>query len=135
MVTASEVGIRTSADWPYGADTPTERRLLVEWATHRGLRLSMKGHNLAWLFGKKTYGYEEGHHWLDHVTCWNRDGKPAVLVAQPYGLSGSSIRQLAQLDEHPELCVAVDGTGWYGHRTTFVEVWRLEAHQALAEQP
>ena len=38
----------------------------------------------------------------DHTTLWNIDGKPAVYVSQPYGLS---------LDRLKEICAACDQHG------------------------
>jgi hypothetical protein len=67
--------------------------------------------------------------WLDHVTAWTRDKKPAVLVAQPYGLTGDRLAELAEIDRADNgLEVHIDGTGWYGHRTTFVGIWRVTPH-------
>ena len=51
------------------------------------------------------------------------DGAPAVLVAQPYGLAAEDVVDLANVAEQRQLDLRIDGTGWYGFGTTFVELW------------
>lgn len=117
--------------WPYGpnVDIPA-RRALLAWAEAHDLRLSQRGDCLVWLRKGRCGGSCTGHrreYWQDHVTGWIRNGKPAVLVAQPYGLFDSSIVHLGELAADPALYVRIDGTGWYGHHTTMIEVWRADA--------
>ncbi len=125
---ARAVGI-TGDRWPYGAHVDTRaRRPLVDWATAGNLRYSENARCLHWIArGRCIDGLcAEGHgsrHWLDHVTGWTRDGKPAVLLAQPYGLGTDDIADLATVAEQWHLDVRIDGTGWYGYGTTFVELW------------
>ena len=65
-------------------------------------------------------------HWQDHVTRWTRDGLPALMLAQPYGIGGKDLAQLAELDRDPAISVSVF-TNWYGSGTVSVEVWREDA--------
>jgi hypothetical protein len=61
---------------------------------------------------------------LDHLSIWNRDGRPAVLVAQPYGLRRDGLELLGQLEREHGLSVEVDALGWHypGH-VVRVEIW------------
>lgn len=117
------IGIKSGEYWPYGPNVYVDSRAdMVTWAEREGLKLSPRGDCLHWLTrGRRNVALcERGDHgWMDHVTGWNRDGKPAVLVAQPYGLTQ---RELAQLGALPDVDVRIDGTGWYGAGTTFVTV-------------
>ncbi|HEX4100518.1 MAG TPA: hypothetical protein VHY21_08245 [Pseudonocardiaceae bacterium] len=130
-IRARTIGIRDDYSWPYGPNISRESRVaLLDWAQAYGLRLSPRGRCLHWL----TKGQcsvrvctLKPHHvgWMDHVTGWLRGGKPAVLIAQPYGLGASDITSLHDLAQrHSELEVHIDTTGWYGARTVFVQVWR-----------
>lgn len=123
---ARAVGITGSRGWPYGPNIDHQaRRELVDWATQHRLRYSRTGRCLDWLrTGRcpRDHIHSRGG-WADHVTGWTRDGQPAVLVAQPYGISGDSLTDLAELDRSG-LDVRINGTGWYGHGTTFITIWR-----------
>ena len=127
-VEARAVGI-VADRWPYGPNAnPETRRPLVEWAKAGGLRYSPHGRCLHWISRGRCAVSQcndgpHRRHWMDHVTGWTRDGAPAVLVAQPYGLTVDDLRDLADVDERWQLDVRVDGTGWYGFGTTFVELW------------
>lgn len=131
--------------WPYGPYNYVEaRRRMLEWAEAHDLSLSRVTSCLHWLRRGRCYrftpyrdnphpdttdhygGYADyAERWLDHVTGWVREGKPAVLVAQPYGLSEQSRSRLAGLDQEPDLRVEIRGDSWYGAGTTFVGVWRV----------
>ncbi len=63
---------------------------------------------------------------MDHTTGWTRDGKPAVFICQPYYLSASDRAELNALSVIHGLDIRVGGTGWYGHGTVFVELWKQE---------
>jgi len=114
--------------WPYGPNVSIpSRRALLDWAEGNRLRLA-GGSCLHWLRkGQCSSCVGNREFWLDHVTGWARNGKPAVLIAQPYGVSEQSIADLAQLAVDPALMVRIDGTGWYGVGTTFIQVWRADA--------
>ncbi|MER7331788.1 MULTISPECIES: hypothetical protein [unclassified Micromonospora] len=120
--------------WPYGPNIDVQSRMeMLSWAEQYGLRRAeTRCQNLHWL-RKGRCGVQRCDplgRWADHVTRWSRNGRPAVLVAQPYGLSNDQFAQVAALNDE-ELQVAVDGTGWYGHGTTFVQVWRVDAWNAI----
>lgn len=65
--------------------------------------------------------------WWDHVTAWNYNGKPALLVSQPYQLySGKAFKELAMLANDPDLGVSVYGNSWYGNGTIYIEIYRKD---------
>lgn len=125
---ASSVGI-TDDRWPYGPNiNPQARRALVDWATAHRLRYSPRGRCLHWITTGRCAVQacdrnRARRQWMDHVTGWTRAGRPAVLVAQPYAITGASIDALAEIDRTDGLDVVISGTGWYGHGTTFVGIW------------
>jgi hypothetical protein len=97
-----------------------------EWARRLGLRPSRRHGCLRHLLGGRC---NEGHlqdGWLDHAELFTYEGRPAVLVSQPYGLTDRGVRKLAELAERHglEVGVGICGHGWYGHGTLLVEVWR-----------
>ncbi len=70
-------------------------------------------------------GIDLGGDWMDHVTTWTRDGAPAALVSQPYGLSEKDRDALMLLGTKPGLRVEInDAGGWYGGRTYWIAIWR-----------
>lgn len=125
---ARGVGIRADRGWPYGlchrgAD-PKARLRMVEWAETQGLKLS-KGQCLHWLASGRCTRYAEcgrRYSWQDHLTGWNIDGKPALLLAQPYQIDGDGIADLAQI-EGQGYETHLDTNGWYGCGTITVEIW------------
>jgi hypothetical protein len=126
---APAVGIQpggaSGPGWPYGPNIDVEARQgLLEWAEPLGLRLSKAGHCVRWIRGQRCRPCGPRKHWLDHVTAWNHDRKPAVLLAQPYGLGSDDVAELEALED--DGFVVVIGDGWYGHGTTSVAVWRAE---------
>lgn len=128
---ARAVGI-VNGEWPYGPNIdPQARRELVHWATLHGLRYSPRGRCLHWIIRGRCAiqlctADRNQYDFMDHVTGWTRDGKPAVLICQPYGLHVDDIRQLADLHQEHGLKIRIDGTGWYGHGSTFLQLWRRE---------
>lgn len=126
---APGIGIRNGG-WPYGPNIDVVGRAeMIGWAEHHKLRYSLHGDCLHWLSrgrcGVSVCREDRNtHQWMDHVTGWTRDGKAAVLVAQPYGLFTSDIADLAKISDEWSLDVLVDGTSWYGHGTTFVQLAR-----------
>lgn len=63
--------------------------------------------------------------WCDHLSGWMRGGKPAVLVCQPYGIYPDELSEIMGLAQRYGFGVHIDGTGWYGHGTTLIELWRV----------
>lgn len=139
---ARSVGVRSESGWPYGPNVHVGMRLaLLDWAEEHRLTLVPHPHRRcpSWL---RTGGCRArracGHHetridpgWTDHPSAWLRNGRPAVLVAQPYpyGIQGPDVDELAALDADPALRVEVSppGASWYGFDTWFVRVWRVGA--------
>ncbi|MFE2617101.1 hypothetical protein ACFXA2_26250 [Micromonospora chalcea] len=132
---AAELGILTErSGWPYGPNIDViSRQRLIEWAGELGVSLaSTRCQNLHWLqVGRCGVRYCEAlPGWADHVTRWKRDGGPAVLVAQPYGLNAHDLADLDQVADDDRLHVEIVDEGWYGHGTTMVEVWNRRAWQS-----
>lgn len=128
---AATIGIDASNPWPYGpnVDVPS-RQAMLEWAGKRGLRLSPRGRCLRWLRRGRcvdTAYVACNETWHDHVTGWNRDGRAAVLVSQPYGISDGAVRELGSIAADASLYVNVSAHSWYGHGTVLIEVWREDA--------
>ncbi|MEU8334724.1 hypothetical protein [Micromonospora tulbaghiae] len=121
--------------WPYGPNIDiAARQQLVDWATDLGVsRAETRCQNLHWLrVGRCGVRYYEAlPRWADHVTRWKRDGPPALLVAQPYGLTDEDLADLEVLGDEG-LHVEIVGEGWYGHGTTMVQVWNRQAWQSQA---
>lgn len=127
---ARSVGVCSDNDWPYGPNTDYDARAdLVSWAEAQKVRYSPRAGCLHWISTGRCNVQlcmedRNSYNFMDHVTGWTRAGKPAVLVCQPYGLHGDDIRQLTELSTAWPVEVQIDGTGWYGHGTTFVQLWR-----------
>lgn len=119
--------------WPYGAHTPVVRAALLDWAEDLGVRLAgARRRCLHWIsVGRCGVGdcrENRGlHPWMDHVTCWNRNGTAAVLLAQPYQLTDDDHTDLAHIADRFGLDVLLDAPGWYGHGTTAVQLRRPSA--------
>jgi len=116
-------------DWPYGVHTAATQQAMLDWADACRLRYSQAGRCLHWIArGRCGVGLcREGrsaHRWMDHLTGWTRAGAPAVLIAQPYDLSSDDITDLATVAGEYSVDVHINGTGWYGHGSTFVQLWR-----------
>ena len=83
--------------------TKTNLELRDKWAKREGVTLSnSRAANPSFLVGMKKardagihlpyiYSSDLG---LDHVSCWNKDGKPYCLVSQPYGLSTEALKNM-----------------------------------------
>lgn len=131
-------------EWPYGPNVSVpSRAALVTWAEKHRVKLSQGVSKCAlhWLTGGQcgpragagSPSCRQGSSyplWFDHVTRWNFAGYPRVLVAQPYGLSDTDrldlerIADTAQLWTGARLRLEIGPTGWYGHGTTWVALWR-----------
>lgn len=123
--------------WPYGPNISVESRgRMLDWAEAYGLRLAHPSHTcLRWLRKGRCMvavcdSYRSHPSWWDHLTTWNRDGKSAVLVSQPYGLTDDDRADLARLDAEPGIHVEIRPDSWYGLGTTFVGVWHAGVHAA-----
>lgn len=131
---ARAVGI-IGDQWPYGPNIdPVARVKMVAWAEKNGLRLTWPKHRcLHWLrSGRCNVGHcdyvkntsDPRYVWMDHVSCWNRDGRPAMLVCQPYGVSETDRLILDDIALAYDIDVQIGPTGWYGHNTTFITLTR-----------
>jgi hypothetical protein len=112
---------------------------LLEWAERYDLRLARgrQRHYRLLRFGMCCHGSPVCgvcRPWLDHVSYWNRRGKTALVLAQPYHLSATGPADLARLAQQPELHVALPGTGWYGSGTTAIEIWSRAVWEQLSKE-
>lgn len=122
----------------YGCDSGKTRVRLVEWAEERGVTLS--GVCADWQsilnaaarkrLGLMAYGLPQGSFW-DHASLWNRDGKKALVIAQPYmniesliGGYSCSLETFKLMEkEGITLKFGWNNWGWYGHNTSLIEMW------------
>jgi hypothetical protein len=149
---ARAIGIQSEASWPYGPNSNADMRLaLLGWAEHYKLRMSTGFSRHRWF---TCYGYDQSRsgknhdiygetynglccrrRWFDHVTCWNRDGKPALILAQPYSLSDADTCDLRELRQAEYVTVRLD-VGWYaagGCSTFAIEVWSRRVWNDIAQ--
>lgn len=124
---APTVGV-TPGCWPYGPNIDVVARVeLVAWARANGYKLATPNARcLHWLVGKarRCSALRRQDHagridaWsmneLDHPTFWTRNGKPALILAQPY--SAPSSRWVTDVTSTWPVTVEVTATSpWYGH--------------------
>jgi hypothetical protein len=120
--------------WPYGADDEATQAKLTEWAKAHKLRYAPNAHCLHWIAkGRCSVSLcrenRSEHHWMDHVSGWTRDGKPAVLLCQPYNLYAADLADLVRVYEQFGLDVRIHGGGWYGHGTVCIELCKRQEQQ------
>jgi hypothetical protein len=124
--------------WPYGANIDIQsRRSLVEWAGYHALKLSgTQCTALHWVLKGQCSGPPECGdvrqlgRWMDHFTYWSHLGKPALLLAQPYGIGSEGLLSLARVAAREELTVRIRAGHWYGHGTVGIEIWRTDIETA-----
>lgn len=129
-------------DWPYGVSDRPQQEKMLDWVESHNLRfsdtnrvcvhwlLAGRASDIARRYTKTGSEISDSLHYshcyenyrFDHITCWTRDRKPAVLVSQPYNISNNNMQRLKAL-EHDGLMVRVHDDGWYGHGTKCVEIW------------
>lgn len=125
-------------EWPYGPNIDMRSRLaLLDWVEKRQLRrANTYCSKLHWLLkgrcAVRVCNARLGP-WMDHVTRWTRDGKPAAMIAQPYRVWGDDFASLATIAATDGLEVHLDARGWYGWGTVAVEVWRSDVRQEMYE--
>jgi hypothetical protein len=122
-------------NWPGGCHRAKEdaeaQRNLLTWARRNNLRYAEHGRCLHWLakgrcaadYCDLCYGRFD---WLDHATGWTRDGKPYVLLGQPYSLSIEGLREIIACADQFNLNISINGRDWYGHGTIAIELRRQD---------
>jgi hypothetical protein len=132
---AETLGIKR---WPYGVDDASRQKQMLDWAELYRLKfydayqqcphwlIAGRSPDLIGRYAKDgnprdSDGCREKYE-FDHVTCWTRDGIPAVIVSQPYNIHMPSLIALGDLARE-DLDVYIHGTGWYGGGTVCVEIW------------
>jgi hypothetical protein len=147
---ARAIGIKTQDSWPYGPNVNVDMRLaLLGWAEHYRLTIATGYRHKRFLCygrnsdGKKHDIYAETYGglccrrgWFDHVTCWNRNGKPALILSQPYSLCDSDIFDLRELRKRDHVIFRLD-VGWYaagGVSTFAIEVWSRQVWEQITDE-
>jgi hypothetical protein len=119
------IGWRGPLAWPYGPNIDvTAREALCDWAEPLGLKETTRtGRFSRW--PAVTGGIAETDRWADHVTYWNRGGKPAVVISHPYLWGSTLTTVLAELLQRcePSGLTVRQSAGWYGHGTPGIEIW------------
>src|SRR5699024_2715250 len=153
---APSVGVK-DGEWHYGPNIHlAAREGMVVWAKRHGVKWAHRKGCIHWLLtGRCTdtgclYKCSRGlgdlrvdgvavstqSSWMDHVTTWSRGGKPAALVAQPYGVNDRDRRALTALGTKRGLRVEIDDAGgWYGAGTTWIAIWREGALRLTEPTP
>ncbi|MEU2078609.1 hypothetical protein [Streptomyces sp. NPDC013489] len=116
--------------------------VLVAWAEEFGLKLSEMGCCPLWLrreasqrcrpnfrAGDPCTHYGTPHpdsSWLDHTSSWLKDARPAALTAAPYEIDERDEQRLAHWERTDTRLRTATGTGWYGHGSTQIVLWRTD---------
>ena len=118
--------------WPYGPNVDAGARArMLDWAEANGLQLARpsRGRCLCQVrSGQCSRAHRDDRDalgWKDHCTLWMCEGRPAVLVAQPYVIDPRGAERLQRIASEPGLRLELTerGTSWYGHDTYFIGVW------------
>lgn len=123
-------------------DREEAQQLVYDWAQKYGLKRahSTKGCCPLWIQRDRNthctptrtclrYGDDarQDRGWMDHRTMWTLDKKPAAITSAPYTISDDDRGRLAWwTKEDPRLAVTFGGTGWYGHSTKQIILWRTD---------
>lgn len=94
-----------------------------------------RGH-ISRLWGKRpTYRTEAPpERWEDHTSLWLYEGKPAVYVAQPYGLEDDQFAKIEQVRKEHGLYVRMSANSWHYTGAIRIEVWASEEMDRLARR-
>lgn len=150
---ARDIGIKRiygRMSWPYGPNINLHsREAMINWAYANQLKLSqnhksciqwLKKGRCVWhpgcggLAGDGNYSKSSRDfgarrikkpHIEDHLTCWLRGGKPAVLVAQPYANRKMAVNELRELPAwyDNQIEIELSDVGWYRESAFFVAFW------------
>lgn len=100
-----------------------------EFMTARGLTLSAGRVCLHRLAGKRSCGEMDDmacarlSRALDHGRLYLRDGKPALVVAEPYGLGTDALRLLLEYCAELKLVISIQAHSiWYPGETVWLEI-------------
>jgi hypothetical protein len=126
------IGCGGDEGWPHAGEVLKYQ--LLEWAERLQLRWDPGGgFCLHWVSSDNMpisaehlmcHGTRTFHHWMDHTSGWTRNGMPAVLVAQPYGLDYDEKADLERAAVTYDLDLQISrDQGWYGS-TTLIQLWR-----------
>jgi hypothetical protein len=138
---ARDLGFEADFWPPYGVLEPGGQEQMMGWAEANGLRYSREK-CIHWLMPRDTgdlarsytkSGQESRdvhldgrcsriYYGFDHVTSWTRQGRPAVLVSQPYDIESTELLRIWEL-KRDGFSVLFHQQGWYGHGTFTTEVW------------
>lgn len=105
-----------------------------KWAERRGLRES-KRPCIQRLIGNRC-DYTDcrpSGYGLDHTVLFNLNGKPAVLVSEPYQLEDDDFMTLAGFCKQHNLTVLMTTKPWHDPACLHIEIWRPEAYREYLE--
>ena len=103
-------------------------KIKMELAARHGLRESDAGQNLDFLDRKRSYDGKGYPHWLDHISFWNKGGKPYAVVGQPYSLSGEDMADILKNcnERGLEFCLKTWPAWHYPGHVLFIEFRKKE---------
>lgn len=120
----------TADGWPYGPNIDADsRRALLDWTDATGYKLATpRARCLHWLVGqaRRCSALQDTRHdgallndllrVLDHPTFWTRDGKPALILAQPYTYPPAGWAEVVT-EKWPVSVEVTESGPWYGAGT------------------
>ncbi|MEV7729760.1 hypothetical protein AB0P15_34370 [Streptomyces sp. NPDC087917] len=117
------------------SDRRAAQETITNWAQAYGLRQSLSGCCPRWLQRRRSRrcqpwdcthygGGAPDHDWLDHLTVWTREGRPAVLTTAPYEVTPDDEARLRWWTQQDARLAVARGAGWYGSGTSQIVVWR-----------
>jgi hypothetical protein len=114
--TASIRSLRTSAR--------ADEARMKAWGKARGVVQAHPTYPcLHWLTkGRCAFACCQPPHWMDHTTAWKYDGKPAMLICQPYHIYDSDMREIIDVVSKFDVDVSIHGAGFYGYGTACIEL-------------
>jgi hypothetical protein len=84
---------------------------MKKWAELRGLKKAGGHPCINRLLGKRCNGWGDEPcfpPYSDHLTMWNRDGRPYCLVSQPYGLTNEQVKEILNFCKDKGLTIDID---------------------------
>lgn len=64
----------------------------------------------------------------DHCSLWNKDGRPEILLSEPYPISLNKVRAMVEFADQHGLCFHIHADGfWFPSQTLRIEWTRKEA--------
>ncbi len=107
---------------------PTQKQrddIMEAWASHRGLKKSQtKIGGLRFLRPKMTEYTDLRFPGADHVSYWNKNGKPFCVVSQPYNIDDKVMVEVVDIcKKHNLKCFISAGPSWHYPGGVFTMLW------------